>query len=78
MSPERCGNAGEDGLDQAISRGIDSLGRLRADMRQAGLTDCADLLDEAFVCCLKAFVGRRETFGRPPPSVDDEPQGQAE
>ncbi|MDC7693528.1 hypothetical protein PQU94_04440 [Asticcacaulis sp. DXS10W] len=44
-------------------------------MRRAGLIECAELLDEAFVTCLKAYV---ERWGRVRPHVDDEPQGQAE
>ncbi|BEV12050.1 hypothetical protein ATDW_25460 [Asticcacaulis sp. DW145] len=75
MSPERRGHEGGDRHDQTIADGIDSLDRLRNDMRVAGLFDCADLLDEAFVTCLKAYVDR---WGRVPPRIDDEPQGQAE
>lgn len=77
MSPESGKTVGEDpdAIDRAIEQGIDSLARLRNDMRGAGLLDCADLLDEAFVTCLKAYV---ERWGRVPTRVDDEPQGQAE
>lgn len=77
MSPETGKAVGkdQDAIDRAIEQGIDSLARLRNDMREAGLFDCADLLDEAFVTCLKAYVDR---WGRAPPHIDDEPQGQAE
>lgn len=75
MSPERRGHVDGDRRDQTIADGIDSLDRLRNDMRRAGLFDCADLLDEAFVTCLKAYVDR---WGRMPPRIDDEPKGQAE
>jgi hypothetical protein len=65
-------------LDQSIEHGIDSLARLRGDMRQAGMTDCADVLDEAFVRCLKAFVDRRAINRPHPPNYeDDEPLGWA-
>lgn len=42
----------------SIEQGIDAVDRLRGQMREAGMTECADALDEAFVCCLKNFVAR--------------------
>lgn len=65
MSPEadEAPAVGEAALDAAIERGIDSLARLRADMRQAGFDACADGLDEAFVACLAAYVARRRRDG---------------
>ena len=65
-------------LDRAIEQGIDCLAQLRTDMRQAGMTECADMLDEAFVKCLKAYVERRAASSERPPSIEDDAEGQAE
>lgn len=79
----REGNNGSGGepptaLDQAIESGIDSLGRLRRDMRHAGLTDCADALDEAFVKCLKAYLDRRAVNRPNPPNAEAGDDGSCE
>lgn len=65
-------------LDQAIESGIDNLGRLRRDMRHAGMIDCADALDEAFVKCLKAYLDRRAVNRPNPPNAADEGDGSGE
>ncbi|OYW82957.1 MAG: hypothetical protein B7Z26_01930 [Asticcacaulis sp. 32-58-5] len=80
MSRENGNGAGGtgEGIDRAIELGIDSLAQLRSDMREAGMLECAEILDEAFVKCLKAYVDRRASQGARPSTVDDEAKGQAE
>lgn len=60
MSPKHSNGTGEGDkkseLDRAIEQGIDNLSKLRSDMREAGMTACADILDEAFVRCLQAYL----------------------
>jgi hypothetical protein len=46
-----------------IEQGIDALDRLRGTMRAAGMSDCADALDEVFVRCLKDYVERKGAGG---------------
>lgn len=55
--PPPQANGGESTF--SIEQGIDAVDRLRGQMRQAGMTECADALDGAFVCCLKNFVARK-------------------
>lgn len=47
--------------DLATEQAIDALDYLRIQMRRAGLPDCADVLDEAFVMCLRAYVAHKRT-----------------
>jgi len=47
-----------------IETGIDALNVLRVEMRTAGMTTCADALDETFALCLRDYMalkGREET-----------------
>ena len=46
--------------DETIERGIDAVDGLRVEMRKAGMTACADALDEAFVKCLQNYVTRKQ------------------
>lgn len=50
-----------------IERGIDAIDQLREKMRQAGMTDCADALDEVFIRCLRNYVSGDEP--KPEPEV---------
>jgi uncharacterized protein (UPF0212 family) len=53
--------------DLATEQAIDALDYLRIQMRRAGLPDCADVLDEAFVMCLRAYVAhKRAALARSP------------
>jgi hypothetical protein len=72
------GGAQQPALDQAIESGIDNLGRLRRDMRHAGMVDCADALDEAFVKCLRAYLDRRAVNRPNPPNTQDNDGGSGE
>jgi hypothetical protein len=80
MSRENGSGAGGTGrgIDRAIEQGIDSLAQLRTDMREAGMLECAEILDETFVKCLKAYVDRRASQRTRPSTIDDEAKGQAE
>ena len=43
-----------------VEEGIDAIDRLATKMRQAGMNDCANALDEVFVRCLRNYVARTE------------------
>lgn len=61
--------AGAEGADLSkIERGIDAVNMLRAEMRKAGLTACADALDRAFVHCLSDLLILK---GMPPTDSDN-------
>ena len=57
--------------DREIERDIDAIDRLRETMRRAGLLECADALDHAFVKCLKDYMARKG-LGEPPVSSPKE------
>lgn len=57
--------------DRVIEGGIDAVNRLRAEMRKAGMTACADALDEAFAHCLRDYMTLKGGEGATP-SEDDE------
>lgn len=48
------------GSDQEIEKGIDAINALRVTMRRAGMTNCADALDDVFVRCLKDYMEQRD------------------
>ena len=51
----------ENGKDDfLIEEGIDAIDQLSTKMRQAGMIDCANALDEVFVRCLRNYVARIE------------------
>ncbi len=67
MRPERdvtspAENAGDVARPE-IERAIDGIDWLRRHMRQVGMIDCADVLDEAFATSLKAYLDLREGDG---------------
>jgi len=79
MSPKPRGGAkGEDntgGSDPSfkkIERGIDAIDRLRVEMRKAGMTACAEALDNAFAHCLRDYMTLKETDASPPVSSEGE------
>ena len=41
-----------------IEKGIDAIDQLREKMREAGMVDCADALDDVFIRCLRNYVTR--------------------
>jgi hypothetical protein len=55
-------------IERAIQRGIDALDLLRVLMREAGMTVCADALDDAFAKCVKEYIERKDdgTIGHRP------------
>ncbi len=53
----------DNGDDKEIEKGIDAIDVLRVTMRRAGMTDCADALDDVFVRCLKGYMDRRDAAG---------------
>ncbi len=61
--PGKTGNGDADPSDQEIEEGIDAINLLRVTMRKAGMADCADALDEAFVKCLKDYMAHRDATG---------------
>ncbi len=60
---DKAGNGDADPSDQEIETGIDAINLLRMTMRKAGMWDCADALDEAFVKCLKDYMARKDATG---------------
>lgn len=48
-----------------IERGIDAIDELRDKMRDAGMIDCADALDEVFIRCLRDYVTRGDPPAEP-------------
>lgn len=54
-----------------IERGIDAIDQLRDKMREAGMVDCADALDEVFIRCLRDYVTRRDAPANIPKLTDD-------
>ena len=52
-------------MELATERAIDAIDFLRREVRRTGLLDCAEILDESFVRCIKAYVcWRLEAGGR--------------
>ena len=46
-----------------VEQSIDAVDWLRKHMRQAGMEDCADALDDAFAKCLKAYLDLQNGAG---------------
>jgi len=59
-SADASGGAGAIEDEFTVERGIEAIGLLRVQMREAGMTDCADALDEVYVQCLRDFVTRAD------------------
>ncbi|HTM81555.1 hypothetical protein [Asticcacaulis sp.] len=55
-------------IERAIQRAVDALDLLRILMREAGMTACADALDDAFAKCVKEYIERKDdgTVGHRP------------
>ena len=71
-SPGEDNGAGKEETDfSKIERGIDAVNALRLDMRKAGMTVCADALDQAFAHCLREFLALK---GDPADSAEADPQ----
>jgi hypothetical protein len=70
--PGEADGAGKEETDfSKIERGIDAVNALRLDMRKAGMTACADALDQAFAHCLREFLALK---GGPADNADADPQ----
>ena len=60
VSPEGgqpgCGRNGDGVGTGPVEKSIDAVDWLRRHMRDQGMADCADALDEAFAKCLQAYL----------------------